>query len=342
MTAAVETMAYRGEVPWHGMGNAVNKKMSPEQMAKAAKVDWTVSKRRIQFAGADGKSWHDNDKQFVLARDTDDHFLTMCGSVYKPFQNLETIDFFKKFTEAGHMDMETMGSLWHGRYVWALARLNKDFKLPGKGNDEVRGYLLLASPHVVGKAMLLQFTAIRVVCWNTFSMAVGANLRGDGTGFRIPHSQNFNEQAKQRAEEALGLSTKQMDEFQEAAMLLSKKKAKPEAVEQYFCEVLEVTPEKQTTVKVRKSKVKTKADDEDEESESVSRMLPKLREALISGPGQQLPSALGTWWGAFNAVTRVVDHEIGRDRQAAMRTAWFGQKAVLKRRALELAIDAAK
>src|SRR5262245_10850460 len=224
MTAAVETMAYSGEVPWHGMGNQVNKKMSPEQMAKAAGVAWTVSKRRVQYLGHDGKSWHPNKTQFVLARDTDDQFLTTCSGIYKPFQNLETIDFFKKFTEAGHMEMETMGSLWNGRYVWALARINKDFKLPGRGDDEVRGFLLLASPHTVGKALLMQFTAIRVVCWNTFCAAIGADMKGDGTGFRVPHSQNFDDVAKTRAEEALGLSSKQMDEFQAAATLLAKKK----------------------------------------------------------------------------------------------------------------------
>ena len=45
MTHAVETMAYTGEVPWHGLGTEVNNTMSPKEMLKAAQIDWTVSKR---------------------------------------------------------------------------------------------------------------------------------------------------------------------------------------------------------------------------------------------------------------------------------------------------------
>lgn len=71
-------------------------------------------------------------------------------------------------------------------------------------------------------------------------------------------------------------------------------------------------------------------------------MLAHLRNALTHAPGQQLPSATGTLWGAVNAVTYVVDHELGRDRGAALRSAWFGQKANLKSRALELALERAK
>ena len=45
MSAAVETMAYAGEVPWHGLGVKVDDTMTPEEMLEAADLDWTVSKR---------------------------------------------------------------------------------------------------------------------------------------------------------------------------------------------------------------------------------------------------------------------------------------------------------
>jgi hypothetical protein len=37
-------MAYAGEVPWHGLGKEVPNDLTPEQMLKAAGLDWTVEK----------------------------------------------------------------------------------------------------------------------------------------------------------------------------------------------------------------------------------------------------------------------------------------------------------
>lgn len=332
MVAAVETMAYAGETPWHGLGNKVSNNLTPAQMLKAAKLDWPVEKRELMYATKKGGGTPIKvDGKFALVRGTDDRLLSIIGATYKPVQNEVVMDFFKKFVLAGHMKMETAGALHGGQYIWALARLGNDFTL-GK-EDEVRGFLLLSQPHVLGKAMVIQFTPIRVVCWNTLTFALGSDLKGKPGSFRMPHSIAFNDAVKKRAEEALGLSKHQMDEFKQAATLLSKKKAKPEDVESYFCEVLKFDPK--TAAKKAKGK-------KGEEAEiKVPRMLPKLQLALTHAPGAQMPTALGTWWGAANAVTYVVDHELGRDQSASLRTAWLGAKAALKRRAVGLAIKRA-
>jgi hypothetical protein len=41
-------------------------------------------------------------------------------------------------------------------------------------------------------------------------------------------------------------------------------------------------------------------------------------------------------------VTYTVDHNEGRERSTAMRSAWLGTAAGMKRRALDLALDRAK
>lgn len=325
MTSAVETMAYAGQVPWHGLGTNVDNTLSPEQMAQTAGIDWGVEKRPL-FYDKNGKKAKVPGK-FGLVRDTDDELLSIVGATYKPVQNGEAMDFFKKFVEAGHMDMETAGSLWGGKYIWGLARLGKDFTLGKDKADEVRGFLLLSQPHVHGKAMTIQFTPIRVVCWNTLTFALGSDLKGKAGAFRMPHSQEFDEAMKKSAEIALGLAGEQMDEFKQAATMLSKKKAKAAQVEEFFCEVLKFEPEKAR---------KTKKDKVVEPSK-----LPMFRAALEHAPGQQMPSALGTWWGALNAVTYVVDHELGKSRDTALKNAWIGHLAGVKKRALNIAIDKA-
>ena len=60
MAHMVETMAYAGQVPWHGLGEKVEGNLTPEQMLKAAKLDWTVSKRPMYFADKPN-TWDLND-----------------------------------------------------------------------------------------------------------------------------------------------------------------------------------------------------------------------------------------------------------------------------------------
>ena len=48
MVAAVESMAWTGQVPWHGEGVEVNGNLTPYEMMVAAGLDWTVSKRQAR------------------------------------------------------------------------------------------------------------------------------------------------------------------------------------------------------------------------------------------------------------------------------------------------------
>jgi hypothetical protein len=60
------------------------------------------------------------------------------------------------------------------------------------------------------------------------------------------------------------------------------------------------------------------------------------------GHGSTQESAQGTAWGLLNAVTEYVDHERrARSNEYRMDSAWFGQGAVLKQRALTAALKLA-
>ena len=65
-------------------------------------------------------------------------------------------------------------------------------------------------------------------------------------------------------------------------------------------------------------------------------------QAIDQQPGAKLKSSNGTWWGAMNAVTFVVDHKWGHDRDASLHNAWFGGRASLKQRAMNKAIEYAR
>jgi len=86
----VETMAYAGEVPWHGLGTKVANDLTPRQMMEKAGCDWEV-KKVPTYAGEEmiptGAS--------ALVRSSDNKVLApMVGDNWEPVQNVEAFDFF--------------------------------------------------------------------------------------------------------------------------------------------------------------------------------------------------------------------------------------------------------
>jgi phage/plasmid-like protein (TIGR03299 family) len=343
MTHAVETMAYTGEVPWHGLGTEVNNTMSPKEMLKAAQIDWTVSKRPA-YTTDRPDVWNLNDPteeagflrasdQYFLVRDSDNKILSPCGESYVPFQNAEVMDFFKKFTEAGSMTMETAGSLKEGKDIWGLAKITDKFSL--SGGDEVGGYLLLNNSHQVGKAMTVMFTSIRVVCNNTLTMALKGHYT-EGNRFRVLHLQMFDEEIHKAAEEALGISGQQMQQFKEQSEFLESKRAKEFDLSNYIAELF------QPNLLIERAKAADQAALPPLYQE-FARTAELVHEAVECSPGANLASAKGTWWGALNAVTYVVDHQKKSMAEGnALHSAWFGSGANTKRKALAKALEYAE
>jgi hypothetical protein len=51
----VETMAFANQVPWHGLGVQVDARISPDEMVKAAGLDWTINPHPL-FTTVDGET----------------------------------------------------------------------------------------------------------------------------------------------------------------------------------------------------------------------------------------------------------------------------------------------
>jgi len=338
MAHEVETMAFANATPWHGLGKQVSDLMTPDQMLVAAGLDWTVSKRPL-YTIDNPNVWNVVDptgesnfmpvpKQYALVRDSDNTILGNCGESYTPFQNHEVMRFFKKFTEAGNMKMETAGSLKLGKDIWGLAKIKEGFTLTG--GDEIRGYLLVNNSHDAGKAMQIMFTPIRVVCNNTLTMA----LSQKGQRFRVLHLQMFDDEIIRAAEEAMGLSSQRLEEFSEAANFLASKRATPDQIEYYIADLFQP----HTLVERAKS-----PDLLPPLRDEFKRTAQKVLAAIDLSPGASMVSAKGTWWGALNAVTYVMDHELrSQDTGNALYSSWFGSAASKKRDALAKALEYAK
>ena len=315
MSHNVDSMAYVGEKPWHGLGSQVSEELMPLEMLKAAKLDWNVEKKSV-FYEQDGKYVSAHGNYNVLVRSDNNKILGPAGPEYVPFQNNEVIDFYTKFCEAGHMTMETMGSLNDGRRVFALAKLKDYFVL--KGDDKTDAYLLLSHPHEWGKADRFLFTPIRVVCWNTLSQALGMNNKA----YRVPHIQPFNDDIKSKVEEALGICSTKLKELKIRAEHLVSVQYKEQQLQEFIAHLYQ--PEL----------IKRK------EKNLLGNFKPTAEDVYTAVQRQpRIKASHGTWWEAFNGVTWYIDHESGREQEKRLESAWFGSKATTKQQALSLALE---
>lgn len=319
MVDAVETMAWAGQVPWHGLGEKVVDTLTPDQMCKAAGLNWKVEKRPVFTQRPNGEYVPVPDR-FGLVRTQDNHVLDLVGKSYVPTQNEQAMSFFKQFVEAGNAKMETAGSLINGQYIWGLAKLEQEFKL-GRGSQEDRlmSYVLVMNPHKHGKGLVCKQTTVRVVCWNTLSQS----LKAGGRSVSLPHIREFTPEVQKEAAELIGLARDQFKAQMEEIKFLSSKACNGDESTEYFKELLGIKKDEEVT-------------------KGKSRTLSKLESALNEGPGAQLSSAEGTWWGAVNAVTFVNDHRLGNDRDKVMRDNWLGYRGQMKVRAFDLAMEKAK
>lgn len=310
MVNGVAAMAYRESkgLPWHGLGVPVSDDMTPIEMMKAANLDWTVSKKK-SFVEINGEKVETG--QEALVRDTDGKILTNVSGNWKPCQNLEAFKFFTDFVSNGDMVMDTAGSLKDGQMVFAAADVKDGFTL--FGGDEVKGYLLFSNPHVYGKSIDVKFVMTRVVCNNTLSMAL--TERGQ-PAVRLSHRNEFDPEL---VKQLLGISHTRIEQFKEAAEFLGSKRYTDVAFQKFLGQVFGVSNQK---------------------DKELSRTAERALEIVDTQPGANF--APGTWWNAYNAVTYMTDHEMGRSADTRAAAAWFGHNAKRKLDALNIAVEMAE
>lgn len=317
MAHLVETMAYAGETPWHGLGKEVPADLSPAQMLEAAGLDWSVDKIQT-FANIQGQQVYTG--KDALVRSSDGRILDVVSQDWNPLQNEEAFEFFNDFVCSGDMAMHTAGSLKNGQIVWALAKINESFEV--FGGDQVDSYLLFTLPHKFGQSIDVRFTPIRVVCNNTLTLSLSSK---EDNMVKVSHRRQFDgDQVKQM----LGVASDKLAQYKEMAKFLGSKKYKSETVKEYFNRIFPVNA-------YGRSK-----NEETKQKKELSQSATLAMQALQQQPGASF--AEGSWWSAFNAVTYLTDHVIGRTQEGRLTSAWYGPNKGLKVKALETAVAMAE
>ena len=306
----VETMAYAGEKPWHGLGNKLTTLQPLDVWKRQAGMDWMIEESEVRYITGNHTvgAIHTFPEQKVLYRSDTKRPLAVVSKRFQVVQPEEVLEFYRDLTEHAGFELETAGVLKEGRKFWALARTGQSATL--KGKDQVNGYLLLATACDGSLATTAQFTSVRVVCNNTLQIALG-DSRG---AVKVPHRSEFNADA---VKQQLGITVAPWNRFVAKMKDLVACPVDPDSVDGLLRRMLTYPGQPGQAPVV---------------NEQAMRSVRALYDG--GGRGAQLASSRGTAWGLLNSVTEYVDHHRrARSDDHRREAAWFGQGAQFKQRA---------
>jgi hypothetical protein len=147
MPANVQTMAYYGNVPWHGLGIPVREGVTAEEMIRAAGLDWTVELRPARVAKQINRKEEYSRYEVVrVPRAKTKEVEVLLGIMtrrYWPLQNVEAFTFFDPIVKEKRANFETAGALGEGERIWVMAIC----KMELKRRPTVSGYQELDRDH---------------------------------------------------------------------------------------------------------------------------------------------------------------------------------------------------
>jgi phage/plasmid-like protein (TIGR03299 family) len=320
MPANVQTMAYYGEVPWHGLGKQVPKGVTAEQMIRAADLDWEVE--LLPARGAREINQKGEFSRYEVVRvprpntTENEVLLGVVGRRYQPLQNVEAFEFFDPIVGEDKAYFETAGALGEGERIWVMAKMPQAMEIVR--GDECFKYLLLSNSHSGDGSVIVKFTAMRVVCQNTLMLAMEDGQKA----YRVRHSK----QMQFKLDELAGFLAITQEVFSKAEELfkrLAKVQMTEDRLEHYLGAVF---PRSREQKKRGEKPLRWRL----------------LRQVFETQKDLQQPGVRGTLWGAYNAITRFEDYKRPQQEEQPgqrLERTWFGGGADTKLNALAKAAE---
>ena len=166
LTSSDHMVSARNVTPWHKLGTVVAGIPSAAEAITAARLSWEVKQEPIY----DGDMTKIPAFQLNRRSDTRDVLGVVPGG-WQPVQNTALLEIAEALGQVEGADfrpvIETAGSLFGGRVVWALVQIGaRQF-----ADSEHRTYILLSNGHDGKRALTGRLTDVRVVCANTLKLA---------------------------------------------------------------------------------------------------------------------------------------------------------------------------
>lgn len=273
MAAAVETMVYVREKPWHGLGVKVEEAMTSEEALELSGLNWEINATPIFDANGNPiKGYQAN------MRSSDDKVLGIVSNKYKIVQNKEAFEFTDALVGEG-ITYETAGSLWGGSKIWLLGKMPERYI----AGDKFEPYICFTNTHDGSGAVRACMTPVRVVCNNTLNMA----LSGAKRAWSTPHRGNVTARLEE-ARMTLQLADEYMAHLAETADRLANEKMTEGDMHKVLDKMFKVDDDASDRKKATAEKAK--------------------EEIIICTLRPDVAQFLNTKWGFLNAVSDYVGH----------------------------------
>lgn len=310
--------------PWHELGQVLTEAPTIQEGIKQSGLVWEVGLKPLYTSKIIPVDMYGDGEEtiidqqvpaFATYRKDDNTILGVVGPQYQPLQNDKAFEFFQPFLDSNVATLETAGSLFGGKKVFVLAKINMpDMMIVDKANDKIESYILLSNSHDGKQAVKVGFTPIRVVCNNTLSMAHNSKA---SKLIRVKHSSNV-VMNLDMIRETMNVLQQDFQATAEQYKKLAQTDVNQADIKRYFTEVFNLKSE--------------------EEAQKKQRTLEQLIELFETGRGNHLDGVKNTAWAAYNASTEYMQYYSGRTKESRFGSLWFGPNQNRNEKALELAL----
>ena len=316
------TMVYAGQQrPWHQLGVQFDREFTSTEAIAAARLDYPVRKEQLHRLRPDlGPGMTEPTEAYATINGHTQDVLGVVGDGYEVLQNREAFDFFDILLQESGGRLQTAGAIGKGEKVWMLAKLPETFY--PLADDGVDQYLLGTTSHDGTLKTEVRFTSIRVVCQNTFNLA----LQGSRGVISIRHTTNMRQKLEM------------------AAMVLLRYREHFDLVGDRFAKLASVRIDDAWIDEYLDRMIGNPRNVADGRSRTILENKIKLIEGRLAyGKGVDLPGVAGTAWHAFNGLTEYADFDLrakGQSSDESLRTQsiLFGTAAEFKQKAFDEAM----
>jgi len=200
MTANFDAGFSVREAMWHGLGEVLTDYPGREDAVRIAGHDWRVERRGLGLLpdgttveGPDGAQIARGPVEVLdgwdaLVRSDTGAVLHVAQPSYTVVQNETMWDVLDALVDDPRVHYETAGTLRGGRLVWAMAKVDGEWRVGGSDSPVVP-FLTVINSHDGSAALRVIRNGIRVVCQNTVNLALG-EAKASGRYYAFRHSAN--------------------------------------------------------------------------------------------------------------------------------------------------------
>jgi phage/plasmid-like protein (TIGR03299 family) len=304
-------MAYTGAKPWHGLGQELTQGAPLDVWTREAGLDWQALEGQMFFQGEGDEQLTPCETHKKIYRSDSRQQLGVVGQGYQLVQPSDVMGFFRDLTEREGWHIQTAGALRGGKKLWCMAGRGDMHDTVVKG-DAISGRLLLATSLDGSMRTVAALVSERVVCANTLAVALGEG----GRKLAVSHRSVFDPTA---IKHKLGLMPEAWARFMDEIRGLAETRISKDDARDVLRSVFGAPSQSGLDLSWLAG---PGVELEQQEGRNAERAF-----ELFDGEGiaADARGSKGTAWGLLNAVTQMVDHEMGRSADTRIDSAWFGR-----------------